>query len=125
MPASSSYVDGFSVGPPGSGVAPSDVNRSSMPLPATTATTPQAAVGSASRSVRCSTCSCMSATSSRETEPAPANSAVARSGLVGVDVHLERPLVADDEHGVADRLELSRPTLGASSSTPVTAKFVQ
>ena len=73
-------MEGFRVGPPGSGVAPSEVKSSAIPLPATTATTPQTARGSPSRSVRCCTCSCMSATSSRERVPVPANNAVARSG---------------------------------------------
>ena len=52
-----------------------------MPVPDTTATTPQAAAaGAASRSERCWTCSSMSATSSRETVPWPSNSSVARPG---------------------------------------------
>ena len=46
-------------------------------------------------------------------------------GLVGVDVDLERALVADDEHGVADRLERGDPGGRARGSAPVTAKFVQ
>ena len=44
----------------------------------------------------------MSATSRRETSPAPAKTAVAALGLVGVDVDLQRGCVADHEHAVAD-----------------------
>ena len=63
--------------------------------------------------VRCSTCSCMSATSSRETSPTPSNSVGRALGLVGVDVDLQRVRVADHEHGVAEPLEPRRSTAPA------------
>ena len=62
--------------------------------------------------MRCSTCSCMSATSSRETAPTPSNSVGGALGLVGVDVDLQRVRVADDEHGVADALQARDPRAG-------------
>ena len=112
------------MGPPGSGVAPSDLKRSSIPLPATTATTPHVAVGTASRSKRSWTCSCMSATSRRETAPIPANSVVARSGSSvwtctfsvrwSPTTSTESPI----DSSVSTHVEGSRPS-------PVTAKFVQ
>ena len=47
----------------------------------------------------------MSATSKCDTSPCATNIATAEVGLVGVHVDLQRRVVADDEHAVADLLE--------------------
>ena len=57
------------------------------------------------RASRSTTWACMSATSRRETSPAPAKTPRRLLGLVGVDVDLQRRVVADDEDRVADRLQ--------------------
>ena len=80
-----------------------------MPSPETTASTPQASIASRTRIVRCSTCSCMSATSSRDTSPASSKSAVARSGSSVWTWTLSVCGVADDEHRVAEALEPGDP----------------
>ena len=46
-------------------------------------------------------------------------------GVVGVDVDLERVRVADDEDGVAERLEGLAEAARARGRVPITAKFVQ
>ena len=66
--------------PPSSTTAPRLSNSSRIPAPATTASTPDACMASASRSLRCCTWSVMSATSRCETSPISSNSAVARPG---------------------------------------------
>ena len=48
-----------------------------------------------------------------------------RLGVVGVDVDLQRRAVADDEHGVAQRLERADVARRRRGRAPVTAKFVQ
>ena len=125
MPASSSYVDGLSVAAAASGGRPERREQLLHPLAGDDRDARRSTdVGSASRSVRCWTCSCMSATSSRETLPSVAEQPRRALGLVGVDVDLERALVADDQHGVADRLERVDPRRRVQPF-PVTAKFVQ
>ncbi len=57
------------------------------------------------RASRSAICSRMSAMSSRSIDPMPSKIARAVLGVVGVDVDLERRLVADDQDGVADLLE--------------------
>ena len=124
MPASSSYVDGLSVGPPRQRRGAERVKSSSIPLPATTATTPQAAVGS--REPLRPLLDLLEHVGHVEARDGARAGEQLRGALgrVRVDVDLERALVADDEHGVADRLERLDPGRWSSPS-PVTAKFVQ
>ena len=46
-------------------------------------------------------------------------------GLVGVDVDLERHLVADDQHRVAEPLEPRQEVAAARGPVPETMKLVQ
>ena len=100
------------------------MNSSSIPRPATTATTPQTAVGSLRRSVRCWTCSCMSATSSRETLPAPSNSPVAWPGwsVWTWTLSVRGSPTTSTESPIASSRAIQA---FGSRSSPVTAKFVQ
>ena len=106
---SSASVDGFMVSPPSTTVAPADSNSSRLPFPTDTATTAVAASRPAASSRRYRALDRLAvhvhdldrlddAHRRRELECAP--------GVVGVDVHLERRLVADDEQRVAERGEL-------------------
>ena len=117
-PASRSLVDGLRVGPPSTTVRAEPARTARrMPSPAATATTagppaPRAAPAALA------TCSCMSAMSSLlRPSPSSVEQRLRRVGVVGVDVDLERRLVADDEDRVAELLEPRRRT--ASPSRPV------
>ena len=48
-----------------------------------------------------------------------------RLGIVGVDVDLQRRAIADDEDGVAQRLQGAHVARRRRAAAPVTAKFVQ
>src|SRR3954470_23677305 len=126
MPASSSCVEGLSVGPPSSTCAPNDSNSAPRPGPETTASAPDRAVAAPSppiRRSRSATWARMSATSSRETAPAPSNTAIARSGssVWTWTLSVVRSPTTSTESPSASRA----PTYPCGSrSVPVTAKFV-
>ena len=95
-----------------------------MPGPETTATTPQRRAAIARRSVRCATCSCMSATSRRETAPTPAKSPVARSGssVWTWTLSVRWSPTTSTESPISSSASIQAV---GSRATPVTAKFVQ
>ena len=63
-------------------------------------------VVASSRALRWSSCSCMSATSSRSTVPLRRKTATASSRIVRVNVNSQVRRVADDEQRIAELLEL-------------------
>ena len=125
-----SAADGFIDWPPSiTRVAPRLSKRRLFPRPGHTATSPvtsvAAAVGapSSSRSSRCAVWWCMFAISTPDhSDRRPQVQRFA--GIVGVDVHLQGRLVADDEQRVADPLELA-PRVSLSRFSPSTTKTVQ
>jgi len=124
MPASSSYVEGFSVPPPSSATAPRLSNSSLMPEPVMTASTPQVSIATARRSLRWAICSVMSAMSRCETSPISANSAVTRSGSSVCRWTFSVWLSPTTSTESPNRSSGSFQLVGSRSS-PVTAKFVQ
>ena len=108
MPASSSCVDGLSVGPPSSTWAPSDSYSRAIPGPETTASTPVRAArewplrqaGLALGDLRAH----VGHVQARDLAGA-GEDRDRRLRVVGVDVDLQRVRVADDEHRVAELLQ--------------------
>ena len=129
MPASSSYVDGFIVEPPSTTSTPSSRNSRFTPSPLATATTAQAAcspgaASPASRALRSATCSCMSATSKRDTSPADSNRPTAPSGS-SVCTWTRSVRSSPTTSTESPRCSSSGVKYPASRPSPVTAKFVQ
>ena len=109
-------------------MAPSEANSSAMPSPETTASTPQVAAARRPfpliRPARCSICSRMSATSSRDTTALPSNRRVASSGssVCTCTFSVCASPTTSTESPIASSGSIHGP---ASSPSPVTAKFVQ
>ena len=96
-----------------------------MPWPLATATTLQKPDWLfTSRAVRSATCSCMSATSSRDALPASANSATAPSGS-SVCTCTRRVRSSPTTSTLSPIASSSGVNAAASSLSPVTAKLVQ
>ena len=110
MPASSSWVDGLSVGPPSSTWAPSDANSVAQPGPGDDGERRRTgAAGAAGLGVEAG--GALGDLGAHVGDVEVRDRARAREdgdralGVVGVDVDLQRRAVADDEDPVADRLE--------------------
>ena len=131
--ASRSEVEGLSFGPTSSVPTPSDAYSSLKPSPVTTASAPQVASAGGALPRRpgarwwrlldldrprrrrrpvggrhaSATCSVMSAMSMWETRADAGEQRGRGVRVIGVDVDLQRRRVADDEHRIADPLELA------------------
>ena len=114
-------MEGFIVEPPSTTSTPSSLNSRFTPSPLATATTAHVvcsvSVSAASRALRSATCSCMSATSKRDTSHVESNSATAAVGIVRVHVHAQGAVVAHHEHRVTELLEQRREVSGVETLT--------